>query len=151
MQTDTDTGSRGRATADPELDLAAGIARWTDARFLDPIVGLFVPGLGDLLTATVGLYIVKLAASRRLPRVVIARMLMNLGIDTAVGAIPIAGDIFDFAWQANRRNVALLKSRAGHRGNRPGDWIFVVGAALLFLFALLAPIALLVWAIRAIF
>jgi hypothetical protein len=131
-----------------DLDLAVRIARWTDSRFLDPIIGLVVPGLGDLLTAVVGLFVVRVAARRRLPRVVIARMLVNLGIDAAVGAIPVAGDLFDFAWQANRRNVELLQSRHPGR-SRPGDWIYVAGAALLFAAALAAPIALLVWAIRA--
>lgn len=134
---------------DPEFDLAVRIARWTDSRFLDPIVGFLVPGLGDLLSAAVGLFIVRLAARRGLPRVVIARMLMNLGIDAAFGAIPLVGDLFDVAWRANRRNVALLEARHGARGSRPGDWLIVVGAAVLFLAALAAPIVLLVWGIRA--
>jgi hypothetical protein len=140
--------SSSRGSADPELDRAVTIARWTDSRFLDPIIGLVLPGLGDLLSAAVGLFIVKLAARRGLPRVVIARMLVNLGIDAAVGAIPFVGDLFDFAWQANRRNVTLLQQR--HAGtSRPGDWMIVTGAAALFLAALAAPIALLVWAVRA--
>lgn len=136
------------AAGDPDLDLAIRIARWMDSRFLDPIIGLVVPGLGDVLTAAVGLFLVRIAARRGLPRVVIARMLLNLGIDTAIGAIPVVGDLFDFAWKANRRNVALLQSRRPGR-SRPGDWIYVAGAALLFAAALAAPIALLVWAIRA--
>ncbi|HTE51742.1 MAG TPA: DUF4112 domain-containing protein [Kofleriaceae bacterium] len=140
--------TRGRAGGDAELDLAVRIARWTDSRFLDPIIGMLVPGLGDLLTAAVGLFIVRLAARRGLPRVVIARMLVNLGIDTAVGAIPLVGDIFDFAWRANRRNVALLEARHPGRA-RPGDWLYVAGAAALLVAAMAVPIALLVWAIRA--
>jgi hypothetical protein len=135
---------------DPDIDLAVRIARWTDARFLDPIIGLVVPGLGDLLTAGVGLFIVNVAVARRLPRLVIARMLLNLGIDSAVGAIPIAGDLFDFVWQANRRNVELLQARHATRRSRPGDWIVVVGAAALLLAGLALPIALLVWAIKSI-
>ena len=144
--------ARGGAerTGDPEMDLAVGIAKWTDSRFLDPIIGLVVPGLGDLLSAAVGLFIVKVAASRGLPRIVIARMLVNLGIDTAVGSIPLVGDLFDFAWQANRKNVALLQGRRDGPRNQTGDWAFVVGAGLLFLVALAAPIVLLTLAIRAV-
>lgn len=137
------------AGGDRELELARGIARWTDTRFLDPILGLVVPGLGDLLTAAAGMFMVRLAARRGLPRVVIARMLVNLGIDTAVGAIPLVGDAFDFAWRANRRNLALLEARHPGR-SKPGDWLLVAGAAALFLAALAAPIVLLVWFIRAI-
>lgn len=139
----------GPGGGDPELELARGIARWTDTRFLDPILGLVVPGLGDLLTAAAGMFLVRLAARRGLPRVVIARMLVNLGIDTAVGAIPLVGDVFDFAWRANRRNLALLESRHPGR-SKPGDWLLVAGAAALFLAALAAPIVLLVLFIRAI-
>jgi hypothetical protein len=135
---------------DPELEMVRRIARWTDVAMIDPIVGLFVPGLGDLLSAAVGLFIVRVAARRGLPRVVIARMLVNLGIDAAVGAIPLAGDLFDFAWQANRRNAALLEKRHADRA-RPGDWLFVAGAGLLFAACLALPILLLVWAVRAIF
>lgn len=138
-----------RSGADPELELARGITRWTDTRFLDPILGLIVPGVGDLLTAAAGLFLVRLAARRGLPRVVIARMLMNLGVDTALGSIPLVGDAFDFAWRANRRNLALLESRHPGR-SKPGDWLLVAGAAALFLAALAAPIVLLVWFFRAI-
>jgi hypothetical protein len=36
-------------------------------------------------------------------------MLANVAIDGLVGAVPIAGDLFDVAWRANRRNIALLQ------------------------------------------
>ena len=135
--------------SDRDVELARQIARWTDSRFLDPIIGLLVPGLGDLLSAGLGLFIVKLATQRGLPRVVIARMLINLGVDAAVGVIPLVGDVFDFAWQANRRNLALLEARHSNTRSRPGDWLYVAGAAAVFLAALAAPILLLVWAISA--
>lgn len=135
--------------SDRDVELARQIARWTDSRFLDPIIGLLVPGLGDLLSAGLGLFIVKLAVQRGLPRVVIARMLINLGVDAAVGVIPFVGDLFDFAWQANRRNMALLEARHANARSRPGDWLYVAGAAVVFLAALAAPILLLVWAISA--
>ena len=116
---------------------------------LDPIAGLLVPGLGDFLSAGVGLYIVQVAIRKRLPKIVVARMLLNLGIDTAVGSIPLVGDIFDFAFRANRRNVDLLTARHEAGRGRAVDWLFVAGAALLFLAALALPIALLVWFISA--
>jgi hypothetical protein len=139
-----------RASSDAELEQARRLARWTDSRFIDPIIGLVLPGLGDLVSAAVGLFIVRVASRRGLPRVVIARMLVNLGIDAAVGSIPFAGDVFDFAWQANRRNVALLEGRQPGR-SQPRDWIYVAGAVLVFVAALAAPIALLVWALNAAF
>lgn len=152
MQPESASTSRlDRAVDDRDIATAETIARVTDKAMLDPIIGLLVPGAGDLLTATVGLYVVSIAARRRLPPVVLARMLLNLGIDAAVGAIPIAGDLFDFAFQANRKNVELLRARHTARRARPGDWLFVAGAALIFLAALALPIILLVLFIRAVF
>ena len=43
-----------------------------------------------------------------MPNTLIARMLANIGIDWAIGSIPIAGDLFDVAFKANRRNVSML-------------------------------------------
>lgn len=140
-----------RSTEDPQIVMAERIARWTDRAMLDPIAGFFVPGLGDVVGAGIGLFIVTVAVQKKLPAVVVARMLVNLGIDTAVGMIPLVGDLFDFAFRANQKNVALLRARhAGGRG-RPGDWLMVVGAALFLLAALALPIVLLVLFFRAVF
>ena len=140
-----------RSAADPRLARAAQLARWTDTRLLDPIVGFLLPGAGDLLASGVGLYIVSVAMRLGLPGVVIARMLMNLGVDALLGAVPLAGDLFDVAFQANRRNLALLEAREERRRARPSDWLVVAGAAVLFLAALAVPVLALIWALRRIF
>lgn len=140
-----------RSIEDPQVEMAERIARWTDRAMLDPIVGLIVPGLGDVFGAGVGLYIVMVAVQKKLPAVVVARMLVNLGIDTAVGMIPLAGDIFDFAFRANQKNVALLRARHAGGRSRPFDWLMVGGAGLLLLLALALPIVLVVLFFRAVF
>lgn len=134
---------------DPQVAMAQRIARWTDRAMLDPIAGLVIPGLGDVLGAGVGLFIVMVAVQKKLPAVVIARMLVNLGIDTAVGMIPLAGDIFDFAFRANLRNVELLRQRHAAGRGRPIDWLIVAGAALLCAAALALPFLLMVWFVKA--
>ena len=48
-----------------------------------------------------------------IPRVAVARMMTNIAIDTLIGSIPLLGDAFDFAFKANRRNVALLRRHLG--------------------------------------
>ena len=131
--------------------MAERIARWTDRAMLDPIAGLIIPGLGDVLGAGVGLFIVMVAVQKRLPAVVVARMLVNLGIDTAVGMIPLVGDIFDFAFRANQKNVELLRARHARGRSRPVDWLMVGGAALLLVAALALPVVLLVLFFRAVF
>jgi hypothetical protein len=129
---------------------AVTLARWLDERWLDPIIGLVLPEAGDLLTATVGLYIVAAGVRKGLPAVVIARMLLNLGVDLAIGAIPALGDLIDFAFKANRRNAKMLEECAPGEST-PRDWLIVAGAGLLFLLVLAIPIAGLIWLFSAIF
>src|SRR5688572_23575125 len=93
------------------IKTARTITRWMDRLYLDPILGFLVPGAGDLLTGATGVYLVALAVRAGAPKIVIARMLINLAVDVVVGLIPFAGDVFDFAWRANQRNLDLLERR----------------------------------------
>lgn len=74
---------------------------------LDPLLGL-VPVWGDVVGLLGGLYIVyeawKLGAEGR----VLAMMVLNVLLDATIGLIPVVGDLFDFAWKANTRNLELL-------------------------------------------
>src|SRR5690242_3328502 len=57
---------------------------------LDPILGL-VPGVGDLITAGISLYILLAAVHYGAPKITLLRMGLNIGIDLLVGAIPFVG------------------------------------------------------------
>jgi hypothetical protein len=90
----------------------------TNVRFgLDALVGLF-PVLGDVVTTAVSLYIVYEARKLGAPRHLIARMLANVFIDGAVGAVPLVGDAFDVMWRANIRNMRLLHAWLERKGRR---------------------------------
>jgi hypothetical protein len=75
---------------------------------LDPILGL-VPGGGDLVAMVLSLYIVWVAYSLGIPQAVLLRMVINIVIDTSLGSIPIAGNVFDVYWKANKRNIKLME------------------------------------------
>ena len=75
---------------------------------LDSIVGV-VPGIGDTLTLLPAAFIVAEAHRMGVPTRMLARMVGNLGIDWAVGLIPLLGDLFDVGWKANIRNAQLLR------------------------------------------
>ena len=75
---------------------------------LDAIVGL-VPVGGDVLTALMGLYIVWEARNAGVPKWRLAQMTANVGFDTALGAIPLVGDLFDFLFRSNSRNLKILR------------------------------------------
>jgi hypothetical protein len=135
---------------DGEHDIRAAetLAKWLDDRFLDPLLGFALPGVGDVIGSVLGLYVVVVAWRRKLPLVTVARMLVNLGVDALVGAVPIAGDLFDVAWKANKRNVRLLRERHEARRDTAGDWLRVAGATLLLLAAVAAPVAAVWWIVH---
>jgi hypothetical protein len=93
---------------------------------LDPIIGL-IPWIGDITTPLFAAVLLLHAVRLRIPRVVQARMLMNAAIDLVIGLVPVAGDLFDFGWKANVRNLALLERHA-HPGAKAtaSDWGFVL-------------------------
>ena len=125
---------------DPDVRRARTIARVLDDHYVDPILGFFLPGVGDLVGSMFGLYVVGIAARRRLPAIVIARMLLNLAIDAALGVVPLLGDLGDIAFRANRRNLDLLEARV-RGGDTWRDWAAVIGALVL----VIAAFAGLVW------
>lgn len=133
------------APEDRDLARSAALVRWLDGRYLDPIIGLVLPEVGDLVTAIAGLYLVAVAIRRKAGAIVIARMLLNLGIDALLGAVPVLGDLADFFYRANTRNLALLRERGNGRPARVSDWLAVGGAATLLLGALLLPWVLIIW------
>jgi len=104
---------------DPRLENYALLTRLLDHAFrvpgtqwrfgLEAILGL-LPGVGDILGSAVGAYSIWIARRVGAPLSIQARMLLNLGLDAAVGAIPLAGDLFDFAFKAHVRNQTLLAS-----------------------------------------
>ncbi len=73
----------------------------------DGIVGL-VPGIGDFATNLVSLYIVYKAAILGCPQSVLLRMGLNILIDNVLDTIPLLGNLFDFIWKSNQRNLSLL-------------------------------------------
>ena len=76
---------------------------------LDGLLGL-LPGVGDTVGTLLSTYILFEAAQIGVPRSTLLRMIANIALDTVVGAIPVVGDIFDVAWKANKKNVALLNA-----------------------------------------
>lgn len=113
---------------------------------LDPILGLVLPGGGDIAsTMTSGLIILR-AVQRGAPKVLVLRMLANLGIDTVLGSIPLLGDLFDFVFKANRRNLDLLQARQGLRIRKAtlGDYLFLAAVMLIFLAIVSIPVVLIV-------
>jgi hypothetical protein len=111
---------------------------------LDPILGL-LPGIGDMISAAASSVIVVQAHRAGIPRATLLRMVANVGVDAAVGAIPFLGDLFDFAFRANQRNLALYReARAGVRDTRR-DWLFLAMLLAMIVLFVAIPVYAALW------
>jgi hypothetical protein len=142
-----------RAPVDPTLDRISFIldkairVPGTNIRFgLDPIISFLLPAAGDVVSSLVSAYIVLSSVRYGLPKIVIARMVFNVGLDYLTGTIPLIGDLFDFAWKANDKNMKLLNRHAAGAGqSKWSDWAWVLvllGGLGFMLFGILALIYL---------
>ena len=129
-------GERASAKDDPFIAFVARlmddqfIIPGTNLRFgLDPLLGL-LPVWGDSASAFVSALLILQSARAGVPKVILARMVLNILINAAVGAMPGAGDAFSFWFKSNARNMALHQKHAGTaRRVALRDWLFV-GALL---------------------
>ncbi len=108
---------------------------------VDGLMGL-IPGVGDGAAALISTYIIAEGVRAGAPKMVLARMVGNVAVESAIGAVPIAGDLFDIVFKANVRNVALMNDYVGRPGKttRSSKW-FVIALVV----ALLATVAFSIW------
>ena len=108
----------------------------TKFRFgLDPLLGL-LPGLGDTGSALVSAFALIQAARLGVPKILLARMSLNILINELIGIVPVVGDAFSFWFKSNARNYQIIKNHVAAPGvARRSDWIFVI-AVLVLLFGI---------------
>lgn len=104
---------------------------------VDGLLGL-IPGLGDIVGACLSSYIVLKAVSLNVPRVVLVRMMVNVALEVLVGVIPIIGDLFDFMFKANERNVRLINAHLEEPSRTSTQSRHIVLMLLLVILGLLA-------------
>lgn len=75
---------------------------------IDGIIGL-IPGIGDIITTSISLYIIAQAAALGVGASTLIRMALNVVMENLIDMIPIVGNLFDFYWKSNSRNMALLE------------------------------------------
>ncbi len=76
---------------------------------LDPIIGL-IPGVGDTITSIISLYILWIGRRLDLPQEALYKMARNVILDFILGMIPILGDLADFYFHANTKNLKIIQS-----------------------------------------
>ncbi len=84
-----------------------------------------------------------------IPRVIQLRVLLNVLLDLVLGAVPLLGDLFDVAWKANARNLALVEHHAAP-GSRVTmwDWLFVTALLGILLACAALPIVTALWLLQ---
>ena len=75
---------------------------------LDALAGL-VPVAGDFITAAMGAYLVWEARNLGMPKWKLWRMAGIVIFDGVIGAVPLAGDLFDFLYRSNSKNLRIIK------------------------------------------
>jgi hypothetical protein len=115
---------------------------------LEALIGL-IPGLGDLIGVVLSGYILKEAHALGVSKGVLARMAFNVAVEGVVGAVPVAGDVFDAAWKANQRNVRLLEAWAAQPGREARAGRAFLALLVAGFVALLAFVALAAWLVLA--
>ena len=113
---------------------------------LDGIIGL-VPGIGDAVGLLISSYLIGKAATLGTSRPLLARMVANVLVETGLGSIPLVGDLFDFAFKANNRNMKLLLDHhedARQVEKRSTAWIVLMIVCLLLACAVILTLVWLV-------
>ena len=133
---------------DERLRWVEHVARLMDSQFrlpgtrfrfgLDPLLGL-IPIVGDLSSTAVSVALLLTMMRHGASGAVIVRMVLNILIDTVVGAIPLIGNVFDFAYKSNERNVALLR-RHYAEGRHAGSGKGLIALVLLLVLAVVGAV-----------
>ena len=131
----------------PSLQSFERIARLLDSKFeipgtgirfgLDPLLSL-LPLLGDLITLLISSGLIYTMYNHGASRKVVVKMMLNAGLDTMIGAVPLVGTVFDVFYRANERNVKLLREHyyeGKHQGAGTGLLIMIFLIALIIIAA----------------
>jgi hypothetical protein len=120
--------------------------RWSIG--LDGLLGL-IPGFGDVTGGIISSLIIARSLQLGLPRSAILRMITNVAVDSFLGIIPFAGDVFDFVYKANTKNIEIY--RQALRGERQAgkDWAFIVFVVAATAAMILLPLIALIYLLRS--
>ena len=133
-----------------------GLAKLMDSQFripgttirfgMDAIIGL-IPGVGDIGGLLVSGYMIAVLATNGASGLVLARIILNVLVDTLFGAIPILGDIFDVVFKSNQRNMRLVHQHYLEDRHQGSAWKVIVPFLLLLVLIFVA----IIWFVYALF
>ena len=114
---------------------------------MDGFLGL-IPGIGDLASAMISTMIIMRAMQSGISKSAVIRMVINVALDSLAGAIPVFGDLFDFAYKSNTYNLQIYREALQGERETLRDWSFVLMISLLLMVIILIPIVSLFYLTR---
>ena len=137
----------------PSMEHVERVAKLLDSKFaipgtgirfgLDPILS-FIPFLGDLITLIISSMLIYTMHNHGASRKVVVKMLLNAGVDTLIGAIPLVGTVFDVFYRSNEKNIRLLKEHY-YEGKHQGSGTDLLLTILFLALLIIAVIVYGVW------
>ena len=99
---------------------------------LDPLIGL-IPAIGDFFASTLSIWLIYDAARLGISKRILARMTLNVLVESLFGAVPIFGDVVDAVWKANARNMLLVEKeyRPGTRERSASGIVLTIALVLI--------------------
>lgn len=151
---------KGREPRPASLDSFERISKLLDSKFeipgtrirfgLDPLLSL-IPVAGDLITLVISSMLIYTMHNHGASRKVVIKMMLNAGLDTVIGAIPLVGTVFDVFFRANERNVRLLREHY-FEGKHQGSGKGLLAVIFLIAIVIIAAVIFGIWQlIEAIF
>lgn len=101
---------------------------------IEPIIGM-VPVLGNIISFGITAWIMIALLRNNGSGKVIAKMSLNIIIDFMITSVPIVGNILDFFFKANQRNLELALDHYRY-GNNQGSALSVIIPVILLLVAI---------------
>ncbi len=135
-------------TSQPKLKWIRRVSQLLDSKFtipstsikfgIDPILGI-IPGIGDLSSYIISLFIIYTAKKKGGSGELLTKMMLNSSIDALIGSIPIFGTVFDIWYKANVRNLTLAQEHfveGKHQGTGKGLMLVIILSVIAIITAL---------------
>jgi len=116
---------------------------------LDGLIGL-IPGFGDVASSIMSGLIILRAMHHGVHRAAILRMLLNVGFDTLAGSVPVVGDVFDFAYKSNTRNLQIYREAMSGTRSAGKDWAFIAIVVIILIAMAILPVLGMIYLIKLI-
>ena len=125
---------------------------------INPLLDLIPLGFGDAAATLAQMFTILEGGRRGVPKIVLARMALNILLNGAVGTVPLVGEAFSWWYRPSSRNYQLLLKHAPQSGGVAapprktsfGDYAFVFGLLAVVLVVMGMFIALGFYILRAI-